>query len=91
MAAPECKYCGKNDRVCKHGRGKSGLQRYRCENCQRTFQSKYIYQAYQPELRQEIISRYLTGESVFEISLGVKVNAETVKRFLHQEQLIHTP
>ncbi|WP_422385824.1 transposase-like zinc-binding domain-containing protein [Leminorella richardii] len=29
-----------------HGKNRSGLQRYRCESCKKTFQNKYIYRAY---------------------------------------------
>lgn len=53
MVTPACRYCRKKDGVRKYGRGKTGLQRYRCESCNRTFQDKYIYPACRPELQQE--------------------------------------
>lgn len=46
---PECKYCKKRSGVCKHGKGKTKIQRYRCNFCNKTFQIKYIYEAYSSE------------------------------------------
>lgn len=39
-----CPYCHDRNYVRKHGKARSGLQRYYCSECQRTFQTKYIYQ-----------------------------------------------
>ncbi|WP_127526452.1 IS1 family transposase [Budvicia aquatica] len=44
---PTCPYCNIKTRVGKHGKARSGLARYRCLDCGCTFQSKYIYAAYQ--------------------------------------------
>lgn len=38
-----CPYCGDKHGVRKHGRGRTGCQRYYCRACQKTFQAKYIY------------------------------------------------
>ncbi|WP_415270870.1 transposase-like zinc-binding domain-containing protein [Leminorella richardii] len=43
---PPCRFCGSAERVKMHGKNRSGLQRYRCESCKKTFQNKYIYRAY---------------------------------------------
>ncbi|WP_415270875.1 transposase-like zinc-binding domain-containing protein [Leminorella richardii] len=42
----KCRYCGKSDSVRKHGKGRSGYPRYKCMDCNKTFQTKYIYSAY---------------------------------------------
>ncbi|WP_071605938.1 IS1/IS1595 family N-terminal zinc-binding domain-containing protein [Budvicia aquatica] len=39
-----CPYCDDTTPVRKHGTSRSGSQRYRCSECRRTFQDKYIYQ-----------------------------------------------
>ena len=44
LLLPDCRFCGSTDAVRRHGRAKSGLQRYRCTLCSRTFQVRYIYQ-----------------------------------------------
>ncbi|WP_425482130.1 transposase [Budvicia diplopodorum] len=40
---PLCPYCNITSRVKKHGKGRTGYQRYFCTSCSRTFQTKYIY------------------------------------------------
>lgn len=41
-----CRHCHRTDAIKKHGTARSGYQRYLCGACGRTFQVKYIYQAY---------------------------------------------
>ncbi|WP_456085658.1 IS1/IS1595 family N-terminal zinc-binding domain-containing protein [Limnobaculum allomyrinae] len=41
-----CRYCCRTNAIKKHGTAPSGAPRYLCAHCQRTFQKKYIYQAY---------------------------------------------
>lgn len=43
---PACRYCGRVEYVRLHGKAKSGIVRYRCLACKRSFQIKYIYEAY---------------------------------------------
>ncbi|SQI40723.1 Transposase and inactivated derivatives [Leminorella richardii] len=68
ITTPECKFCGKKDSVRKHGRGKSGMQRYRCERCSRTFQTKYIYPAYRSGLQHEVAHHPLGKNSPVRIA-----------------------
>ena len=42
----KCRYCHKTEYVKRHGKGRSGYQRYRCLECRKTFQDKYIYNVY---------------------------------------------
>lgn len=46
---PGCPYCDTVTPIRKHGKARSGLQRYLCFSCRRTFQSRYIYTAYQSD------------------------------------------
>lgn len=83
----ECRYCHQKSGTRKHGTGRSGYQRYRCTLCGRTFQNKYIYIAYKAETQEEVVMRYLTGESTNEISQHMKANVSTIKRCLNKAQL----
>lgn len=83
----ECKYCHRTEGVKRHGTGHSGYQRYRCLLCKRTFQSKYVYIIYKEKTQEEIVMRYLAGESAYEISQNMKANVSTVKRCLSKAQL----
>lgn len=40
---PACPFCA-GTYVRKHGFARSHIQRYRCPDCAKTFQTKYIYQ-----------------------------------------------
>lgn len=42
----KCRYCGQSEGVRMHGKGRTGYKRYRCTFCNKTFQAKYIYNAY---------------------------------------------
>lgn len=44
----KCPFCERTDPVKKHGYGKSGYQRYRCQSCKRSFLLDYAYRACQP-------------------------------------------
>ncbi|WP_428829308.1 transposase [Budvicia aquatica] len=43
---PNCPHCHKPITVRKHGKARSGIQRYFCRGCHKAFQDKYIYFAY---------------------------------------------
>ncbi|MDR0806539.1 MAG: hypothetical protein LBN41_07345 [Enterobacteriaceae bacterium] len=43
---PKCPYCKKHAVVKKHGFARSGLRRYRCVECNKTFQNRFIYDGY---------------------------------------------
>ncbi|GKX55281.1 hypothetical protein SOASR030_13930 [Leminorella grimontii] len=80
MRQPECPFCNTNQAVRKHGLGNSGLQRYLCKDCRRTFQHRYYYHANYPDISEQIDT--LIGErwSVRKISYHLKVSEETVYR-----------
>lgn len=41
---PACPFCNESMNVKKYGFARSGIQRYRCSECAKSFQAKYIYQ-----------------------------------------------
>lgn len=48
-----CPYCNERSGVRKHGRARTGLQRYYCSHCRRTFQVKYIYHIYKNRIEEQ--------------------------------------
>ena len=50
-----CRYCGKPEAVRRKGLSTHGHQRYRCENCKRTFQLDYNKRAYQPGIKEQMV------------------------------------
>ena len=55
-----CQYC--KGQLYKHGKSGEGKQRFRCRNCGKTQLEQYSYNAYDPNLDQNIIA--LTKEGV---------------------------
>ena len=56
----DCKYCG--NPCIRNGIEKNGKQRFRCKACKKSQQLEYRYNAYHPDLDQNIIA--LTKEGV---------------------------
>ncbi len=46
---PVCPRCNTATQIRKHGKARSGLQRYMCLDCRGTFQARYIYATYQTD------------------------------------------
>ncbi|SQI36476.1 Transposase and inactivated derivatives [Leminorella richardii] len=80
LRQPVCPFCNSNSEVRKHGLGNSGLQRYLCKNCRRTFQSRYYYHANYHDVSEKIDVLIGEGWSVRKISAHLKVSEETVYR-----------
>ena len=50
-----CRFCYQTESVRKHGIGAAGFQRFRCLDCKRSFQLDYAYEAYKPEVKEQIV------------------------------------
>lgn len=83
----ECKYCHRSHGVRKHGTGHSGYQRYRCVFCRKTFQIKYVYMVYNEKAYEEVATRFLAGQSIYEISQTMGTNVNTIRRCLSKAQV----
>ena len=59
-----CRYCGKPEAVRRKGLSTHGHQRYRCENCKRTFQLDYTKRAYEPGIKEQVIDMALNGRGI---------------------------
>jgi len=51
----KCRFCNQIDYVKKHGEGSMKHQRYRCYQCNKTFQLDYIYRACRPGIKEQIV------------------------------------
>ena len=71
-----CPYCNFDDLV-KNGHGKSGVQRWRCNKCRKSFQLDYKYNACKPGVREEIIQQTLNSSGVRDISRNLKIDKNT--------------
>ncbi|WP_145960359.1 IS1 family transposase [Leminorella richardii] len=75
---PRCPYCHENGRVTKHGKGTSGLPRYYCKGCWKTFQTQYYYPGNHPVVNEQVSQLIEQGWTPGRISAHLKISVNTV-------------
>ena len=75
--AVKCRYC-ESELVYKHGHARSGEPRYRCRNCQRSFQATYRYEGNKAGTPDKIIQMAMNGSGVRDTSRVLGVSITTV-------------
>ncbi|MBL7807967.1 MAG: IS1 family transposase [Saprospiraceae bacterium] len=73
-----CRYCQGVQQIRRQGVSKSGHQRYRCEQCHRTFQVAYSNKAYEPGIKDQILDMVINGSGIRNTARALKVNMNTV-------------
>ena len=59
----KCSAC-QSELIYRHGKARSGLQRYRCRDCHHCFQLDYLYEANKPCVTDKIAEMALNGSGV---------------------------
>ncbi len=72
-----CRHCGGGDLV-KNGRSENGTQRYRCNECGKSFQHQYTYNAWKPGVKDQIERQTLNSSGIRDISRNLAVSRNTV-------------
>ena len=72
-----CRHCG-NDNLVKNGHSENGTQRYFCNFCKKSFQTKYTYNAWQPGVKEQIVRQTLNNSGVRDISRNLEISKNTV-------------
>lgn len=72
-----CHFCSSSDLV-KNGHSENGTQRWRCNQCKKSFQLSYSYRARQPGVKEQIIELTLNSSGVRDISRVLGINKNTV-------------
>ncbi len=80
-----CPYCHGDDLV-KNGHSENGTQRYVCKSCRRSFQPEYTYQAWIPEVREQIETQTLNGSGIRDISRNLGISKTTVMAELKKKE-----
>jgi transposase-like protein len=83
----KCPFCG-SENVGKFGFF-NGKQRYICKNAEcghKTFLIDYTYNAYKPNIEQEIIKLTVEGMGIRSISRKLKISADTVISILKKKK-----
>lgn len=80
-----CRYCGKPETVRRKGLSTHGHQRYRCEDCKRTFQLDYNKRAYEPGIKEQVIDMALNGSGIGDTARVLRINMNTVMSTLKKK------
>lgn len=80
-----CGHCHCKD-VCKNGKRPNGIQRWRCNVCQKSFQTTYTYEASKPDVKAKILEQTLNSSGVRDISRNLKVDKNTVIAVLRKKK-----
>ncbi|AWH87496.1 IS1/IS1595 family N-terminal zinc-binding domain-containing protein [Limnobaculum parvum] len=80
---PVCHHCSKMDCIRKHGLARSGVQRYYCTSCKRTFQVRYIYLGNETNILRQVKALLDEGKSRVEISQTLGVSQGIIDRHIY--------
>ena len=72
----------------KNGRSENGTQRYRCNECRKSFQYDYAYNAWKPGVKEQIEMQTLNSGGVRDISRTLAVSRNTVVSELRKKILL---
>jgi transposase len=71
-----CKYC-ESSAVVRYGT-QSGLPRFRCKDCGRIFKTEYLYRAYEPGVKDQIVDMAINGSGVRDTARVLGIGKGTV-------------
>ena len=86
LEAISCKHCGQTQQVKRYGTTRSGIQRYRCFDCGRTFVQLYTHKARDPLVKEQIVQMVLNGSGVRDTARILGVNRTTVSNAFKKKQ-----
>ena len=84
----KCPSC-QGELIYRHGKARSGLQRYRCRDCCHCFQLDYWYEANKPGLTGKISDMAMNCSGVRNTGRVLGISATTV--IAHLKNLPHRP
>ncbi|PHI28831.1 hypothetical protein [Budvicia aquatica] len=90
MLIPICHHCNQTRSVRKHGKGRStGTQRYYCQSCKKTFQTKYIYKGNEAQIARQVTRLISQGNTPEMIGAVLQVGLSTVRHYLGSSHIAH--
>lgn len=82
-----CPRCNEKSRIRRNGRSASGMQRYRCMHCLKTFQLDFYYQGASPDIQHVIIEMTKNGTQCKDTARTLGISTKTVVRQLKYSSL----
>ncbi|HLL97164.1 MAG TPA: IS1 family transposase [Spirosoma sp.] len=83
-----CKHCGLTQQVQRFGKTRSGTQRYRCGDCQRTFVAFDTHKACDPVVQAQLIQMAINGAGVRDTARVLRISRNTVSNQLKKRQQV---
>ena len=80
-----CRYCGNQDAVRRKGLSTNGNQRYKWEDCKRSFQLLYTHKAHEPGIKEKVVDMALNGSGIRDTARVLKINMNTVMSTLKKK------
>ncbi|MBK7475709.1 MAG: IS1 family transposase [Haliscomenobacter sp.] len=80
-----CRYCESADLV-KNGHALNGPQRYRCNQCRKSFLLDYAYNAWDPGVKEQIDEQTRNGSGVRDVGRNLKIAKGTVMAHLKKKK-----
>ena len=81
-----CRHCQSNN-VIKHGRDRRNVQRFRCRDCERTFQKPEEDRSYTPAFRAQVLAAYQERASMRGVSRVFGIARGTLDGWLKKSQV----
>ncbi|WP_144413140.1 IS1 family transposase [Pragia fontium] len=79
---PICHHCNHATQVKKHGKSRTGFQRYYCLVCRKTFQTRYVYKGNEDKIEKQIERLSTQGHLPQAISTSLQVRLSTVLHYM---------
>ena len=80
-----CPHCQQYQDVSKNGRVPTGIQRFLCNCCHRSFQLEYMYNGNKPDTHEKIIEMPINGSGVRDTGRVMKISINTVIAHLNKK------
>jgi IS1 family transposase/transposase-like protein len=71
-----CKYCNSTE-VVRYGT-QSGHSRFRCKDCKRIFKTEYVYRAYEPGVKEQLVEMAMNGSGILDTARVLGIGKGTV-------------
>ena len=73
-----CYHCGANQHQVKNGSSPTGVARYKCGVCKRTYATEHKTRGYDPQIRLEAVKMYVDGTNFRRTARFLGVNPQSV-------------
>jgi transposase-like protein len=78
----KCPYCEKEDQQIKHGKNRSGSQKYHCKACGKYYTPEPSEHGYPEDVRMQAVRMYVDGLNLRRVARQLGVNHQSVANWV---------